>query len=98
MDLTVGTTEDLLRRDVQDELDLRMGLHTLDHDVRSAEGIATVREVDLGSETGKEEGLFAGGIATADHGDGDVAVERAVASRTSRDAVAAVVFLFTRDT
>jgi flagellar basal-body rod modification protein FlgD len=34
----------------------------------------------------------------ADDGDGDIAVERAVAGRTSRDAVAAVVFLFTRDT
>jgi hypothetical protein len=98
MDLAVGAAEDLLRRDVEDELDLLMGLHALHHDVGGAEGVATVHEEDLRSETGQEEGFLAGGIAAADDRHRDVAVERTVAGRAGGDAIAAVVFLFARDT
>ena len=95
MDLLVA--EDLLRGDVQDELDLLVGLDALDHDVGGAEGVATVHEVDLGGEAGEEEGFFAGGVAAADDGDRDVAVEGAVAGRAGGHAVAAVVMLLAGD-
>ncbi len=58
VDLAVGAAEDLLRRDVEDELDLRVGLHALHHDVGGAEGVATVHEVDLRSETGEEKNML----------------------------------------
>ena len=95
MDLLVA--EDFLRGDVQDELDLLVGLDALDHDVGGAEGVATVHEVDLGGEAGEEEGFFAGGVAAADDGDRDVTVEGAVAGRAGGHAVAAVVMLLAGD-
>ena len=89
--------ENFGRADVEDELDLLMGLHALHHDVGSAERIATMDEVDLGSEAGEEEGFFTGGIAAADDGDRDIAVERTIAGRAGGHAVAAVIMHFTRD-
>jgi hypothetical protein len=68
-----------------------------DHDVGGAEGVATVHEVHLGGEAGEEERFFAGGVAAADDGDRDVAVEGAVAGRAGGDAVAAVVMLLAGD-
>ena len=93
----LGLTEDLLRGDVEDELDLGVGLDALYHDVGGSEGIATMHEVDLRGEAGEEEGFFAGGVAAADDGHGDVAIEGAVAGRAGGDAVAAVVMHLTGD-
>lgn len=58
-----------------------MGEDAFGHDFRGAEGIATVDEVDGGSEAGEVEGFFAGGVASTDddegflaeHGEGTVA-------------------------
>ena len=90
-------TEDFGRADVKDELNLLMSLHALHHDIRSAEAIAAVHEIDLGSEAGEEEGFFTSRVTTADDGDWDVAVEGTIAGRAGGHAVAAVIMHLTRD-
>ena len=67
------------------------------HDLRGAQRVAAVDEVDLAGEAGEEKRLFAGRVAAADHGDVHVAVERAVAGRAGGHALAAVEFLLARD-
>ncbi len=73
---------------VVEELDLRVGDGSLEHDAGGAEVFAAVDEGDLGGEAGEEEGFLHGGVAAADDGDLFAGGEEAVAGGAGADAEA----------
>ena len=73
---------------VPDGLDLGIAEGAVGHDLRGAELIAAMDEVNLRGEPGEEAGFLARGIAAADDGDRDVAIEGAVAGGAGGEAVA----------
>ena len=92
--LAVRPAENALRRGVHHAFDLRVLGHALRHDVRRAELVAAVHDVDFRREARDEVRLLACGIAAADHGDVLALVEGGVAGRAGAHAVPAVKFLF----
>src|SRR5690606_30737930 len=80
--------EDLLDLAVPDELDLVVRERALLHDLRGAQAVLAVDDIDLRREARQEGGLFHGGVASADDGDRLLAEEEAVAGRAPGDAVA----------
>ena len=88
LDVLVFDTEDLFDCGVGEELDLRMGDGTLEHDLAGTEVLRAVDDGDLGGEAGEEEGLFHGGVAAADDGDLFAGGEEAVTGGAGGDSVA----------
>ena len=74
-------------RAVPHQLELRVGEGAVLHDLRGAQLVAAVDEVDLLGEAGEERGLLDRGVAAADDRDLLVAEEEPVAGRAPRDAV-----------
>ena len=72
---------------VPDRFDFFVSERAVRHDFGGAQFVAAVDEVDFGSELGEEGGFFTSGVAAADDGDGDVAVEGTVAGRAGGEAV-----------
>ena len=73
---------------IPDRLDLGIGERAVGHDLRGAQLVAAVDEVDLRGEAREEGRLLGRGIAAADHADGHVAVKGAVAGGARGEAVA----------
>ena len=71
------------------DLDLLVGVRPVDHDLRGAERVAPVEQVDLGREAGEVRRLLERGVAATDHGDLAVLEEEAVARRAGRHAATA---------
>src|SRR5436309_11959839 len=78
-DLFLLHVMDILHYRVGEELNLFVLAGAVEHDLGSAEVLAPVNESDLAGKTGKEERLFHGGVAAADHRDWLVAEEKSVA-------------------
>ena len=76
-------------RDLNSDLDLRMGLGAVDHDLRCTERVAPMEQVNLRREAGEVGRLLERGIATTDHGDLAIAEEETVAGGACRHAAAA---------
>jgi hypothetical protein len=81
-------TDALFDDGVVEELDLRVCNGALQHDARGTEVFGAVDDGDLGGEAGEEDGLFHGGVATADDGDLLAGGEEAVAGGAGADAEA----------
>src|SRR5581483_10609248 len=94
--LDLQVAEDLVDDGVEHEVELLVALGAVDHDLRRAELVAPVHEVDAGREFRQEERLIEGGVAAADDVDVLVAEERGVARGAGGDA-AALVLLLGRD-
>src|SRR4029450_7434305 len=86
----IVVTVNLLDHGIQYRLDLRILGDALLDDLRRAELVAPVDQVELRGIARKEVRLFARRIATADDGDILPAEKRAVADRAVRDALAGV--------
>src|SRR2546426_1665147 len=71
--------QDLLHDAVPEPGDLGVLERAVLHDLRGAQGVATVDDRDLGAELGEEGRLFHGRVAASDHEDVLVLVEEAVA-------------------
>ena len=80
-------SDDLLCDAVPKHLDFGVGEHAVLHGFGSAELVAADNHVDFVAESGQIGGLFAGGVAAANHCDVEVLVEEAVAGGTGRDAL-----------
>ena len=64
---------------VPDRLDFGIGERAVCHDLRGAEAVATMYEVDGGGELGEEACFFTGGVTAADDGYRDIPVKGTVA-------------------
>ena len=71
---------------VPDRLNLGIGEHTISHDLRGAQTVAAMNEMDGGCELGQETGFLASGVPTTDHCHRDVALERTIAGGAAREA------------
>ena len=91
------TAEDIGDLAVPDELDLLVRERTVLHDLRRAQLVAAVHDVDLRGELRQERRLLHRRVAAPDDGDLLLAEEEAVARRAVRDAVAGEALL-ARDT
>ncbi len=78
---------------VPGELDLRVAHGAIHHDLGGAQFVATVDDDHLGAEAAEERGLLDGGVTAADHGDGLVAEEGAVAGGAPGHAAAGQALL-----
>ena len=87
-DFLVVDVVDVFDDGVEQELNLRVLLGALEHDLRGAEGIAAMNDRHLGGEAGEEDGFFHGGVAAADHDDFLAGEKEAVAGRAGGHAVA----------
>ena len=87
-DFFVVNVVNVFHHSVEQELDLRMLLRALEHDLRGAEGVAAMNDRHFGGEAGEEDRFLHGGIAAADHHDFLSRKEEAVARRARRHAVA----------
>src|SRR6266478_5966797 len=85
--MAIGS-ENLLHGERSDEFNFLVRPGAVDHDLGSAKIIPAVNQMDLAGVTRQKVGLFHGGIAAADYGDGLAAVKIAVASRAGGNAVA----------
>src|SRR5438876_5930321 len=94
--LDVAVPSDLLDLGWRDRLDLVHLQKAVLKDRLGAELIAAVDDVELLGETGQEEALLKGGVASPDDREVGALEERAVADGAVRDA-AAVIFLLTDD-
>lgn len=82
---------------VPDGLDFFVSEDAFGHDFGGSELVAAVDEVDLGGEAGEEVGFFCCRVASANNGDGHVAVEGTITGGAGGDAGFAEEFLFAFD-
>src|SRR6478736_1127843 len=87
--LDLRPSEDLVDRQVRVDLDLRVRLGPLDHDLRRPERVPAMEEVDLRGEAGQVRRLLEGRVAAADDRDLLVSEEEAIARGAGRHAAAA---------
>ena len=77
----------------QDEVELVVGPRAVDHDLRGAELVAAVHQVDARGELRQEQRLLERRVAAADDVDLLLAEERCVTGRAGRDAASLVLLL-----
>ena len=88
VDGAVAVAEDFLDDGRGDEFNFLVGARAVNHDSAGAKIIAAVDQVDFAGVAAEEVGLFHGGIAAADDGNGLAAEKETVAGGAGRDAVA----------
>src|SRR6267143_2580740 len=93
LDVTFGSMN-ILHGERCDEFNFLVRPRAVDHDLGSAKIIPAVNQMDLAGVARQKVGLFHGGIAAADYGDGLAAKKIAVASRAGGNPTADQ-FLFT---
>src|ERR1700674_540003 len=96
LDVAIGS-ENLLHGERSNEFNFLVRPGAVDHDLGSAKIIPAVDQMDFAGVARQKVGLFHGGIAAADYGDGLAAEKIPVASRAGGNA-AADQFLFTLQT
>ena len=96
-DRALRHAEDLDRNGVPDHLDFLVGGRAISHDLRGAETVAAVDEVNFAGKPGEEKGFFGGTVTAAEDRDFHLAIKGPVARRAGGYASAAVEFFFTRN-